>query len=247
MIRIQEYVKAESLKQAYELNQDRENQIIGGMMWMRQGNREIRTAIDLSGLGLDEIEETENEFVIGAMVSLQKLMDNEAFSAFTDGAVIDALKPIVGVQFRNMATVGGSIAARLGFSDVLTLLMVFDTYVKLYDGGEVPLAEFAEKGLGRDILTHIVIRNDKGSCCYQAVRGAKTDLPILNCAARKTEAGIKMSFGARPGRAVLVENMDIASVKVGSNARGSEEYRRHLVKVLAERSMEKLGGEALED
>ena len=41
-------------------------------------------------------------------------------SAYTAGAVREAVRHIVGVQFRNCATVGGSIYGRFGFSDVLT-------------------------------------------------------------------------------------------------------------------------------
>ena len=39
MLKIKEYVKAESLEQAYELNQKRTNRIIGGMLWMRKIGR----------------------------------------------------------------------------------------------------------------------------------------------------------------------------------------------------------------
>ena len=56
MLNIQNYIKVESLDEAYELNQKKNNKIIGGMMWMRMGDSRINTAIDLSGLGLDKIE-----------------------------------------------------------------------------------------------------------------------------------------------------------------------------------------------
>ena len=55
MLNIQNYIKVESLDEAYELNQKKNNKIIGGMMWMRMGDSRINTAIDLSGLGLDKI------------------------------------------------------------------------------------------------------------------------------------------------------------------------------------------------
>ena len=62
MLKIKEYVKAESLEQAYELNQKRTNCILGGMLWLKMSNRNVQKAIDLSGLGLNQIEETEEEF-----------------------------------------------------------------------------------------------------------------------------------------------------------------------------------------
>lgn len=54
MLKIKNYVKAESLAQAYELNQKKNAIVLGGMVWLKMGNRNIVTAIDLSGLGLDE-------------------------------------------------------------------------------------------------------------------------------------------------------------------------------------------------
>lgn len=67
MLRIREYRRVESLEEAYELNQKKTNRIIGGGLWMKIGDRNLMTAIDLSGLGLDQISETEDEFVIGCM------------------------------------------------------------------------------------------------------------------------------------------------------------------------------------
>lgn len=43
----------------------------------------------------------------------------------------ESLRHIVGVQFRNLATVGGSLWGRFGFSDVLTLLLALDAQVEL--------------------------------------------------------------------------------------------------------------------
>ena len=120
MLKIKNYVKAESLEQAYELNQKRTACVLGGMVWLKMGNRNITTAIDLSGLGLDIITETEEAFVIGCMTPLHALETHKELNAYTNGAVRESVRHIVGVQFRNCATVGGSIFGRFGFSDVLT-------------------------------------------------------------------------------------------------------------------------------
>lgn len=73
MIKIKEFVKAKSLEEAYELNQKKRNRIIGGMMWLKMSRQSVDTAIDLSGLGLDTVEETDSEFRIGCMVTLRQL------------------------------------------------------------------------------------------------------------------------------------------------------------------------------
>ena len=59
MIKFTKYVKASSLEEAYELNKSRANVIMGGMMWLGMQNRNIGTAVDISGLGLDRIEEND--------------------------------------------------------------------------------------------------------------------------------------------------------------------------------------------
>ena len=62
MVTIQNYVRAKSLEEAYELNQKKGNCILGGMLWTKMQNRMIQTAIDLCDLGLNKVEETEEEF-----------------------------------------------------------------------------------------------------------------------------------------------------------------------------------------
>lgn len=65
---------------------------------------------------------------------------------------------------------GGSIFGRFGFSDILTCMMVLDTYVELYKGGTVSLEEFAQMKYSRDILVRIIIKKDgqEGSLCQPA-------------------------------------------------------------------------------
>lgn len=86
MIKIKDYVRVGSLEEAYELNQKRSACILGGMLWTKMGQRQVQTAIDLSGLGLDQIEESEEEFSIGCMVTLRQMEEHEGLNAYTDGA-----------------------------------------------------------------------------------------------------------------------------------------------------------------
>ena len=210
MLTIQNYKKVLSLSEAFELNQEKTNRIIGGMMWMRLGESRIHTAIDLSGLGLDKIEETDEEFRIGCMVTLRQLETHEGFRAYTEGCAKEALRHIVGVQFRNLATVGGSIYGRYGFSDVLTLFLGLDCYVELYKGGIVPLKEYAKWKYDRDIIIHIIVKKRAVKMFYEAVRITETDIPVLTCAAVKFtgENVYHICVGARPGRAIMVEDKD---------------------------------------
>ena len=250
MITIQKYVRAQSLEEAWQLNQNKRNRILGGMLWLRLGKGTVNTAIDLCDLGLDTIEETEEQFSIGAMATLRDLEVHEALNAYSGGAVANAVKDIVGVQFRNMATVGGSIWGRFGFSDVLTVFLALDSYVELYKGGIVPLEQFAKMKKDNDILVRLIVKKTPCQVVYSAMRIQRTDFPVLACAVARMNGEYRASIGARPGRAMLVRREDpedfaafvAENVPTEGNMRGSAAYRTRLIRVLVERSMAELGG-----
>ena len=254
MMTIREYKRVESLEEAWELNQKKANRVIGGMIWLKMSRGNVGTAIDISGLGLDQIEETEDAFEIGAMVTLRQLEEHPGLAAYTDGAMRESVRHIVGVQLRNLATVGGSIYGRFGFSDVLTMFLAMDTEVELYKAGRMPLMEFAKQIGGRDILVKLIVHKDKAVYHYQSVRNTQTDFPVLTCCVSKLEGKYRAVIGARPKRAKLVsdENGIMANgvtkevaaafasyvaeqVPTDSNLRGSSTYRTHLIHVLTER------------
>lgn len=260
MITFQKYVKASSLEEAYTLNQARANRIMGGMLWLREGSAAYNTMIDLSGLGLDKIEEDETQFTIGAMVTLRQLEKHPSLNAYTNNAVARAVSDIVGVQFRNMATVGGSIWGRFGFSDVLTVFLAMDSYVELYKGGIIPLEEFAAMKYDNDLLVNIIVKKQPACFVYDAMRIQRTDFPVIAVAVSKVDGVYKAVIGARPGHArVVYDKKDLlasglteesckafasyaaSAVPFGTNMRGSASYRAHLTRVLTERNLLKLG------
>lgn len=261
MITIQKYVRAQSLEEAWQLNQSKRNRVLGGMLWLRLGKGSIHTAIDLCDLGLNTIEETEEEFSIGAMVTLRDLELHPGLNAYTGNAVANAVKDIVGVQFRNMATVGGSIWGRFGFSDVLTVLQALDCHVELYKGGILPLEAFANRKKDKDILVRLIVKKQPCRVVYTAMRIQRTDFPVLACAVSRVGEEYRAVLGARPARAMilrdekgLLENgitpesakafaaFAAETVPTEGNVRGSAAYRTHLIQVLTERALRELGG-----
>ena len=246
------YVRVGNAAEAYELLQkNRNNKIVGGGIWMRLGSRRVATAIDLSACGLDQIEETETEFRIGAMCTLRQLERHAGLNALVNNVFEFAVHDIVGVQLRNTATVGGSIYGRFGFSDVLTMFLALDASVELYKGGIVPLCEYAERKKDRDVLVRVIVPKKAGARFdYRSVRPTRTDLPTLTCASVREGDGCRFVIGSRPARAMIftpeagsaeqmAEQVQREAV-LGSNMRGSAAYRRKLVGTLVRRAAEAL-------
>ncbi|MDE6964240.1 MAG: FAD binding domain-containing protein, partial [Lachnospiraceae bacterium] len=242
----------------------------------------VNTAIDLSGLSLDKIEEipkdapevtTDNGapgmpdgireaadgrggYRIGAMATLRQLEKHEGLNRLTDGAIKDCVRDIVGVQFRNLATVGGSLFGRFGFSDVLTLFMAAGAKLELYHGGIVTVEEFARMPFDRDILTHVIFPGKEQRIAWQSFRNARTDFSVLNCCVSIEEKETRCCVGARPMKAVCLRDEQgilkdgitqesarafgryvKENVKTGSNLRGSGEYRSMLAETLGKRAL----------
>ncbi len=260
MLTIRNYVKAADLEEAWQLNQKKRNVILGGMLWLRMCNRSIDTAIDLSALGLDKIEESETEFSIGCMCTLRDLELHEGLYAYS-GAVRAAVKDIVGVQMRNLATVGGSLYGRYGFSDPLTAFLGLESEVELYKGGRIPLKEYLHMPYDNDILVRVIVKKQDLQCAFECVRNARTDFSVLNVAVTRAGGRHFAVVGARPMKAFLVEDEQnllaeptdenkrafaeyvAETVPTGSNLRGSAAYRRHLARVLTLRALDRIGGQ----
>lgn len=254
----QHYVRPKTVEEAWTLNQKKSNRILGGGMWLRYEKRPFGTAIDLSDLSLNGIEETEEVFRIGAMTPLHQMEIHSALNALTNGAVRAALLPIVGVQFRNCATVGGSVYNKSGFSDVFTLLLALDARAVFYKRGAVSLSEYVEMKKDRDVLLYVEIPKDSVRIRYQSIRASQTGFAVLTCAVSEKMGRVQAVIGARPARARSVtmekgETQEDFIARVQStltfddNALGSAAYRRHVCGVLIRRGLKDIesmkGGE----
>lgn len=262
MLNYDKYVRAESLEQAYELAQSRRNAILGGSIWMRMMNGRYGTVIDLCDLGLDIITEVDDYYKIGAYVTLRDLECSKELNAYFHDAFFHAVEHIEGVQFRNLATVGGSVVQKMGFSDLCTLLLAMGAEVELYSVGRMPIAEyFVRDRRIKDLLVSVWIPKAAANTAYSVMQNTKTDIAVLNCAITRTDDGLCIAVGARPGiaKAVAVtgkelertdgqirETVDLimervmASMKFEGNNRAGKEYRETICSVLVERALEQL-------
>lgn len=261
MFTAKEYVMPQSLDEAYKiLTAKNTNCILGGCAWLKMGQRRINTAVDLTDCGLDYIRETDDAVEIGAMTSYRNVETSGLLSSYFSGVLSRCVAPIIGTQFRNTVTVGGSVYGRFGFSDFLTPLLALDTTVVLYKDGPVGLDDFMAMPYKKDIIEKIVIKKNGARASYQMLRNAEADFPIVNLALTATDEEVRVVVGARSGKAVLAkaasrwlsENMPqmtdaavigkaqellFAEVAFSSNMRASAEYRSEMAKVLLSRAI----------
>lgn len=257
-MKIKEYLKPVSLQEAYNLVKNEQAVVIGGGAFIRLGDREIEKTLDLSNLNLSFVEEKDDEIEIGAMTTLREVECSKILKTEFDGMLSKAVSEIVGVQIRNMATIGGSICGRYGFSDVITPLMALNTYLEFYNLGRVPLEDFLEsKSKIEDILVKIIIKKDGRRGKFLSLRNTATDFSILNVAVSRQDNEFKIVVGARPlGAKLSKEAMEFISkvelsegnaqkagelaaehLSFGEDLRASEIYRKELCKALVKRGI----------
>lgn len=258
MFTLMELVQPQSLEEAYEILMKRKNNVvIGGSAFLRMGTKRIGTGIDLSNLNLNLIEETPDHIEIGAMTTLRDLEVSPILNKYFDRVLPNAVRDIIGVQFRNVVTVGGSVFSKYGFSDLIVALLALETEVELYNGGRIALEEFLNRKYEKDILVKLYIKKNNANAIYKCMRNSRSDYPILNLAVSKDDNNFKICVGARPQRATVAvkaseflsnnpineENIIKASeiaceeLVFGSNMRASKEYRKVVCKSLVKNAL----------
>ena len=264
MFTAKEYAMPQNLEEAYKLlTSKKTNYILGGCAWLRMGNRRMTTAIDLSLCDLDFIRETEHTIEIGAMTSYRTVEKSDILHRYFNGCISHCISSIVGTQFRNTVTVGGSVFGRYGFSDFLPTLLALDTTVVLYHKGEVALEDFMKMSYqDKDIIVKIIIQKNGAVERYQHFRNSDTDFPVLNLAVSKSDQGYKVVVGARAEKAVIApktsaflsgadwsstaevigqaQEILVSEIKFSGNMRASADYRRYLSQVLLKRAIEEV-------
>jgi len=259
-MKIEHYTKASSLTEASDLlHQDSTNAILGGGAWMKLTNKTIGTLIDISGLGLDQIEESDDAVTIGSMTTLRQLETSPIVQSLDDGILSRAAGSIMGINVRNIATIGGSIMGKYSFSDVITPLLAMDATLVFHNRPPMKLETFLhERHNNPDILIAITLPKALSKAYFYYVKKTAMDFAVINIAIVRRDT-IRIAVGARPGGATLAstamtfvdqnQTKDIADeaarlasndIHVGSNVRASDDYRKELIKVYVRRGLEEV-------
>lgn len=252
------FVSVGSWQEAYKLlKASPKNKIIGGGLWLKKGNVEVDTLIDLSRLNLNKIEDKGKYIEVGSMVSQRELETSPLIRSLGNGVISYAVSEIMGVAFRNCATVGGSIYGKYGFSDLICALLGFDVELQFYPNAKMSLEEYlAMPGFFDGILTHIRIQKKECKAFFKKVKATALDYPILNVCVIKGDK-YKVVIGSRPLVATTLEKtaqylndggtdfdkaaeIAIEEVKLGDSMATKSEYRKQLAKVYVRRGLEEV-------
>ncbi|MFP4178782.1 MAG: FAD binding domain-containing protein [Spirochaetaceae bacterium] len=265
-MKIHQYVRPKTLEEAYSLVQEKKGFLIGGGAWSRMNTRSVELAVDLSLLELDYIRVSSDKAEIGAMATARAVETSPDLEKAFGPLLREAVTHIVGVQMRNIVTVGGTVAGKYGFSDLITALLALDAQVELYRGKEIPLNDFMQTSSEKHrLIEKISIKRGEVKGAFTSMRKTHTDFPVLNTAAVWREGGWKVAVGARPGAAQLSEKAAAVlgseqrpseetaaqaakeaaeELSFGSDLRGSSEYRKQISKALVRRTILEASEEA---
>lgn len=243
-MRFNQIIQPRTLDEAFEaLNHHKDAVILGGGAFLKLQNRSVPAVIDLSLLHLDKIEESTGMVTIDPMVTLRQFETHQALPE----ALRSSVQHVAGVAVRNVATIGGTVAGRYPFSDVLTALLALGAHLEFYEAGHLSLEEYLEgPPLTRDILTRIVVPQVSRSV-FKSICRTYTDFPTVNLAIAHNHE-IRIAVGARPSVATLIRHPDLSrspaqilsKVEFQDDFRASAPYRRKLAETLLEDLLEEV-------
>lgn len=258
-MKVNEYYRASSLEDAYQkLQASPKNAIVAGGLWMKKMGQSYDSLIDLSKLGLDKISETKDEVIVESMVTQRDFEDSKIVSFLFAGAPAFAVREVMGVNFRNLATIGGSIMGRYPFSDVITGLLPYDVELEFYPAQKMSLEEYLNyKGKLNAILVAIHIKKGEGKGFFKKVKTTALDFPIVNIAVAKVNKEYRVVVGARPMVAARsykameylnnggkdfakAAELAVEELSFMDNKDASKEYRVDLAKVYVRRGLEEV-------
>lgn len=255
---ISRYTRPKTLDEAYTLIRENGGFPLGGGAWVHMNMRKVDLAVDLCALDLRYIAERGDTIEIGAMATARDLEISPLLKDVFGELFRNATEHLVGVQLRNVITIGGTVAGKYGFSDIITVLAALDASLVMYKDKPVDIISFLTTARDEPYLLEKIVVDKNVRASFQSVRVTKNDFAILNaCAARAGDAW-RVAVGGRPAAARLSEKAaavldgnpspsgDLvgraaqaaaSELSFGSDTRGSEEYRRIVCETLVRRAI----------
>ena len=238
---------------------------LGGGTWLNSRRSDTPTIlISLENLGLDAIEPRGDRCAVGAMVTLQQVVDHPSLPrALRDAASFTASRTL-----RNMKTIGGELGLWLPSSAVITALLALDGEV-LLAGRKKPVSlVHARAAAGELILGIVVAGASRVSAARAASRtshsGASVVAAVSAGAVRPTLADVHVALSDCRGQLLRlnaveealngsplppkeqIEGMISRAFAPAADMHGSAEYKKYIAGVLAANALHALaqGGAA---
>jgi CO/xanthine dehydrogenase FAD-binding subunit len=232
------YHRPTSVSEAISLAaQDGAVLIAGGTQSVPDWRDSAETFVDLQAVGLDQITVNGNKITIGAMTRLQSVVDHpEMPTLIKQMAHREAPN-----TFRNMATVGGTIATADPESELYAAMLVHAATVTTQSAtGErsCRLSEGLQLGSG-ELITSVSIQTGGESAAHSVGR-TPADKPIVAVIGRKTDSSTLLAACGVADRPILID--DDTVLNPSGDFRGSAEYRTQMAKLLTKRVVATLNG-----
>jgi CO/xanthine dehydrogenase FAD-binding subunit len=232
-----DYHRPQTLAEA--MNLMRGGTALGGGTRLSREARRLASIVDLQALGLDGIEDQGGEWVLGANVRLQALVESD--KGFPP-ALVAACRLEAGPNLRNMATLAGTIMAAGGRSALVTALLALEARVgfKAETIAEPLDALLGRRRYGLAGRLIVAIRFARSAkLAYEQVARSPADRPIVCAAVSRGpgRAGLVIAIGGFGERPILVADARAAewAYARAEDAWASAEYRSAVAGVLVRR------------
>jgi len=252
------YERPETREKAYALIAEERGLPIAGGVWSRMMVKSVPLAVDLSDLDLRYIRDSGDKVEIGAMATAREAEISPLLAVEYGPLFRDATSHLVGVQLRNIITVGGGVAGKYGFSDINTVLLALGAELHFHGGLRIDMGSFLAAPRDKPFLLEKIAVGKGVKAAFQSLRVTANDFAVLNACAAYHEGAWRIAVGARPAAARLsaeaaralgaegrpseaaagrAGEAASAELSFGDDTRGSSTYRRSLSAVLVKRAI----------
>lgn len=245
-MKVIKYKKPRNIEELIECYDYQKMTVIGGGTFIKNSCKVYEEIIDLEKLKLNYIKEESDRIIIGAYTTLREIEMNKIVISNLDGILSYTCSNICGIQLRNMATIGGSLAGKFGFSDIYPVLLALDAKIRFIDNSVLLLEEYMKCKLTKKIIKEIEIGKEPIVGRFKCFKRTALDFSISNLAVVFCNSQFRIAVGARPkiaSRCRSLEarlNNDIriskdqirdhlkVDITFGTNLKASKEYREDI-------------------
>jgi len=259
------FARASDLDHALELLAEPDAKAIAGgqslvpVMKLRIARPSL--VVDISRLELRGIEERDGSLHIGPLTTWDELIEAASLARPALAAIAECARGIGDLQVRNLGTIGGSVVHADPASDMPAVLLALGARLQLRSPagardvalGEILVGPFLTTLGPQELVTDIVVplpAPGSGSA-YAAVEHPASGFALAGAAALVTPEGEAVALTGVGATPFVLPAGDLREAIAGAEVFGdrfaSEEYRRELAVVVADRALASARERAKED